>query len=108
MRYPYRCSGCAFEFDVIKSVSIIDNVETCEKCSSVATRFIARTHFYGAKVEDAEFNPGLGCITKDRKHRARIARDRGLIEIGNEDAEKTTDTFERDRERRLDKEWDKL
>jgi putative FmdB family regulatory protein len=108
MRYPYRCSDCSFEFDVVKSLKDIDQVEHCEKCGAVANRFIARTHFYGARVEDAEFNPGLGCVVKNRKHRESIARDRGLVEVGNEDCEKTFQRFEQDRERRIEKSWDEV
>jgi putative FmdB family regulatory protein len=108
MRYPYRCSECSFEFDVIKSLKDIDQVENCSDCGAVAERFIARTHFYGARVEDAEFNPALGCIVKNRKHRDSIARDRGLIEIGNEDCEKTIQRYEQDRERKLEQAWDKV
>lgn len=37
------------------------------------------------KVEHAEYNPGLGCITKNSKHRAEIAKRKGLVEVGNED-----------------------
>ncbi len=93
MIYPYQCDQCRHKFEVIKSHREMDQNEACPSCLTIVSgkstdeggcRYIARTHFYGAKVEDAEFNPGLGCITKGKKDRERIARQRGLIEVGNE------------------------
>lgn len=40
--------------------------------------------FIGTKVEDAEYNPGLGCITKNKRHREEIAKRLGVVEIGND------------------------
>jgi hypothetical protein len=110
MRYPYRCTSadCSFEFDVVKSLKEIDQVENCTKCGVIAERFIARTHFYGAKVEDAYYCPALGCVVKNRNHRQSIARDRELIEVGNENCERTFSRNEADLEKRLDQSWDKI
>ena len=90
MIYEYGCLTCKHEFDIIKSVSMIDDPEACPKCGDLRTeRYISRTSFYGASDWDkAEYNPGLGVITRGRKHAAKIAKERGLIEVGNESAEK--------------------
>lgn len=110
MRYPYRCTSkeCQFEFDVIKSIREIDNTEHCDKCGSEAARFISRTHFYGASVEDAEYSPAFGCIVKSRKHRQELARRHGVEEIGNEDPNKIHDHFEKQRDKALEDSWDKV
>jgi putative FmdB family regulatory protein len=84
MIYVYHCNNCSHEFDVVKSVKEIDNQENCEKCGSVCERIIRfRGYFLGEKDWDkAEYNPGLGCVTKNAKHRKQIAKERGLEEIG--------------------------
>lgn len=109
MIYPYRCLMCSKEFDVIKSVQEIDAPEHCPKCGHPGQRYIARgIQFYGAKVEDAEYNPALGCITKSAKHRRQLAKDRGLEEIGTEQVENIHKHFETQKERELDRAWDKV
>lgn len=108
MIYPYRCPSCSNTFDVVKSVKEIDNPETCPKCNQPAERYIARTHFYGAKVEDAEYNPAFGCITKSARHRKQLAKDRGMEEIGNESPERMHKHFETQKEQELEKAWDKV
>jgi len=62
--------------------------------------------FMNEKVEDAEFNPGLGCITRNKKHRAEIAKSRGLEEIGNENPDKIEKALTKEREERLEKRHD--
>ena len=84
--YPYACK-CGHKFDVMKSMTDIDQVETCPECKAAcdsSCRYIARTHFFGAKVEDVSWNPGLGKFTRSAKHRAELAKRAGAIEIGNE------------------------
>lgn len=111
MIYPYRCP-CGNEFEVIKHSKIIDRVEVCPNCGHNCTkenRYISRTSFYGASDWDsAEYNPGLGCVTRNKLHRDRIAKDRGLIEIGNEDIVKHDIELEKERDRKIDEKWEKL
>lgn len=86
MIYPYRCEACGNTWEVIKRVSQIDDVEHCTACSHVGTRYIAqRQTFYGEKVEDAYFCPALGSVIKSKEHRNRVAKQKGLIEVGNDD-----------------------
>lgn len=83
MIYPYRCSSCDHEFEVIKAVADIDRVELCPKCFGEGVRYISTTHFYGASDwHGATYNPGLGCVVESKKHQRQIMRDRGLEEIG--------------------------
>jgi 4-hydroxy-3-methylbut-2-en-1-yl diphosphate synthase IspG/GcpE len=82
--YPYVCN-CGNTFEVIKPVSLYDREEECWKCGEIAKRVISNsTSFYGAKVEDAEYCPAMGCIVKNSAHRKQIAKDLGLIEVGND------------------------
>lgn len=111
MIYPYRCQACKYEFDVVKSVKEIDNEERCEKCDSLADRYISRTYFYGASDwNTAEFNPGLGCVTFGSKDRAKKAKERGLEEVGNDysSGEAAITHFDNMREKKRQDGWDKL
>ena len=87
--YAYGCKECKKEFDVIKSFSEFNNPEFCPGCKSGnVERFISRTSFYGASDWDkVSYNPGLGVVTKNAKHAAKIAKARGLIEVGNDSCE---------------------
>lgn len=107
MKYPYRCSD-NHEWDVIKSVKDIDNVENCERCGKIGVRYIANTYFYGASDWDkTEFNPGLGQITRNRKHRDQIAKQRGLEEVGTEPVENIHKHADSVNEYNRNSSWDK-
>lgn len=107
MIYPYRCPG-AHEFEVYKPIADIAREEKCPQCGEVAVRYIARTHFYGAKVEDAEWNPAFGQVVKNTKHRKQLAKEKGMEEIGNEPVENVHKHFEKQKERELEQSWDKV
>lgn len=89
--YDWQCQDCQKSFEVIRSYQEYSLPALCDACQSSNTiRLISRTHFYGANTWDqASYNTGLGCITKNTKHAEQIARERGLIPIGNESCEKT-------------------
>jgi len=86
-KYPYFCAHCDRTFDIIKPYKEIDRNEQCD-CGAVLDSSCRRigggTYFIGEKVEDAEYNPGLGCIVKSKAHRRQICKERGLIEVGND------------------------
>lgn len=88
--YEYKCNDCGNHFDVIKSMKDYDNPAECQACHETNTsRLISNTSFYGAGGWDSvSFNPGLGCITKNTKHAEKIARERNLIPVGNENCDK--------------------
>jgi hypothetical protein len=71
---------------VIKSVKDIDVNEFCSSCGNPAERqFVpSRVYFSGTKVQHAEWNPGLGAVTKSKEHREELAKRKGLVEIGND------------------------
>lgn len=108
-QYPYRCTVCDHTFDVVKSVRQIDDPESCTKCNAPdAKRYLVPVNFNGASDWDnTKWNPGLGCVTKSNAHAAKIARERGLIEVGNEDVHKTIASQERRLEKTLDDNFEK-
>jgi putative FmdB family regulatory protein len=107
--YPYRCHACGTHWESCKSVSDIDRVETCPACQEKCgrdDRYIGRTHFYGASDWDkAEFNPAFGKVVRNSKHRAQLAKERGYIEVGNENPDKIHDKFEKDRHEKRERSW---
>jgi putative FmdB family regulatory protein len=107
--YEYQCRDCESSFDVIKRISQLDETESCVNCASQSTyRTIPRTHFYGASDWDtASYNPGLGMWVKSRKHAEREAKNRGLIEVGNESPVKMLEAQDRDTAKISDEAFDK-
>lgn len=81
----------------------------CPKCQTLTTaRLYKGVHFIGTKVEDREFNPGLGIVTKSARHRKDEARARGLVEIGTEAPKKMHAKEIRDRAERNKRRWDEV
>lgn len=108
MIYPYRCTSCGHTFEVIKAVRYIDDLEPCVNCESNATvREIAkRQFFYGAGDWNTQtFNPGLGCYTKSNAHARKIAKSKGLEEVGNESCEKIEAHYDKMRETKREQNW---
>lgn len=94
--YPYACSQCDYTFDVIKSVRQIEDPETCPKCRAASKRYLVAVNFNGASDWDkAEYNPGLGQVVKSRRDAEKIAAQRGLIPVGNENVDKIIATQEK-------------
>ena len=73
-------------------------------------RIIAAVTFMGAKVQDAEYNPGLGKVVKNAYDRSEQAKRQGLQEVGNDysSGEKMDKEFTKDRKKKLDKSWDDI
>lgn len=96
---------------MVKPVAEIAKVERCE-CGTAAERsFVpSRIHIHGAAVEHAEWNPGLGCVTKNKRDREEIAKRKGLVEVGNDykSGDTIQKTFDTAREEKRKKDWDAL
>lgn len=104
MIYEYECCEV---FEVIKSLAEIDRPEKCVECGKPARRIISKSNFYGADDWDnAQFCPGLGQYVKSNKHRAKLAKDRGLEEVGNEDMGKVINAQEHQRRKEADERLD--
>ena len=110
MIYEHRCVKCEQKFDVVKSVKDIDVNEFCPHDGAPAERVFVptRVYFSGATVTHAEYNPGLGCVVKNKAHKDDICKRRGLVEIGNDFKKPDTihKTFSEDREAKRKKRWE--
>ena len=104
--YLYTCPKCQKSFDIVKSMSDYDQQETCD-CGAIAERKINfRGELLGTAVEDPEYNVGLGCWTKSKKHRQEIAKRRGLVEIGNDETpNQSYKRFEKERNDKWRENW---
>ena len=107
--YIYLCLKCDRKFDIVKSIKSLDDPEACPGCAALETRrCLQRVNFNGASDWDkAEYNPGLGCVVKNTKHRERLAKERGLIEVGNEDVSKVIKTQDAKLESASDERFEK-
>jgi putative FmdB family regulatory protein len=81
--YDYSCEKCG-EYEVYKSIKAYDGRDACPSCGSVGDRVFTPTLLIGTAVQSPEYNPGLGCVVRDKNHRAEICKARGLEEVGTE------------------------
>jgi hypothetical protein len=81
--------------------------ENCSKCNQEAIRQFSPNRLYlnGTKVEHAEYNPGLGCIVRNKSHRAELCKIKGVEEIGNEKPDFLHNYYEKQREEKFEKSW---
>lgn len=118
--YYFNCRSCQKAFHKILNVSDLPSDVDCTECNEVCAfsdRIIPVTSIrkasnyatIGAKVEDAEWNYGLGTVTKSARHRAEVARRKGLVEVGNDfgSGEKMQKEFEKKKKEELDSNWNK-
>lgn len=109
MIYQYRCERCDKSFDVVKSAHDFNRDEFCN-CGAVAQReFVpSRLSIFKSKgiAESAEYNPGLGCVVRNKSHRAELCKIKGVEEIGNEKPETLHKYFDEKRQENRDKVYD--
>ena len=89
MLYEYECIDCGVSLDVVRSVDDRDlPVEHPEgKCNGQMKRLITvKTHLLGVN-EQEYYSQALGQWVHGKSHARRIAKDKGLIEVGNEKVE---------------------
>lgn len=108
--YDWLCEKCELEFETVESITEYTGRKTCDACGNPTRRIYTRCkfHFTGTKIEDAEFNPGLGKITKSKAHREELAKQLGVEEIGNEKPEKIHKHFDSARDEKIKKSWDEV
>lgn len=108
--YPYECGACKHIFEVIKSVRDIDLEESCPQCGVISIRTIARSQaFYGANDWDTRhYNPALGMVVRSNKEAEKIAREKGMVEVGTESLEKIHKKFDSEREKRISTRYDDI
>lgn len=110
MIYQYKCVECGHSFDVVKPVKDFDLKHSCPQCEHTETQIVisSKIHHIGARVQNAEFNPGLGCVVKNKQEREEIAKQKGLIEVGNERPDTLYKESVVKREKEKEKEWANL
>ena len=105
--YDYMCEKCGLKYEVTKSIKEYDGKDPCLKCGKVGYRiFSCKIQFSGTKIEDAEYNVGLGAITKSKRHRDELAKRAGVIEVGNEKPDTIHKHFDSSREEKRKRSWD--
>lgn len=91
--YDYECDKHG-HYEVYQSITAYNGSDPCPSCGVVGSRIIcAPVAFIGASVQSAEYNPGLGCVTRNAKHRSEIAKKMGVEEVGSEPISSLRKTF---------------
>lgn len=110
--YEYRCEPCNKQYDVTKLISEYSKSpgqDVCPDCGKIGYRiYSCNIEFTGTKIEDAEYNVGLGTITKSKAHRDELAKRKGLIEVGNEKPDTIHKHFDVQRETARKRSWDEV
>jgi putative FmdB family regulatory protein len=108
--YEYECAECGRRFDVIKSVKDMERNENCPKCGEFGIRkcIPSKVYFNQTEVTHAEYNPGLGAVVKNKRHKDYLMKSKGIVEVGNDfgNGEKMQKEFDTAREEKLKKSWD--
>ena len=91
LRYEYLCEStdCERYFEVVKTVAEMPNPEVCPDCGSPAKKLFS-VPMISPSASDwgkEEYNPGLGMVIKNARHRKEMAKRKGVEEIGNEKPE---------------------
>jgi predicted nucleic acid-binding Zn ribbon protein len=117
--YEFFCTPCGENFEevqpmgahkrqALRDIKRVERTAKCPTCKTVSKDrlFSHQVYFVGARVESPEYNPALGQVVKNSKHRKDLAKEKGLIEIGNEPVEKIHKKFDSDRAEKLKKAWE--
>lgn len=109
MIYPHVCPQ-GHSFEVIKSVRDIDNEEHCPECGEIGKRTISvRQSFSNAgDWRGPEYCPALGQVVKSDAHRRKLAKERGLEEVGTENINKVAKENAKQNEIAKEKDYEQL
>ena len=99
MRYIYECPKCFEEYEIVKPVDRLDEVERCSKCQSSLNRIITAVQL-SPKIKPFEphFNYGLGRRVSSQRdideHLRKIKGDTGreIVEVGTDTLESVKKT----------------
>ena len=93
---------------MIKSVKDIDCPEACVSCNSENTRrTIARTQSFSGANDwtTAHYSPALGRVVRSNLEARRLAKERGLVEVGTEPVERIHSHYDKARAEKADKNY---
>lgn len=115
--YDYRCHSCGQHFETIKGIKAYD-VDPSSDCTHCGARCGSSDRYFGfcsisftgTAVVDAEYNPGLGQVVKNKYHKTEIMKQKSLVEVGNDfgSGEKMQTHFENTRHEAREKAWEKI
>jgi len=112
MIYPYLCSNCSHEFEIIKSVRQIDDEELCPECGNISDRTISCSQGIdkssAADWNTPHYNPAFGKHFSSNSQARKEAKKRGMEEIGNEPIDKIHKKFDNDRQEKQRARWDSV
>lgn len=91
----------------MKSVDDYQRMETCKVCNGELRRLFSSPILSVDKTQ-AEFNPAFGKVIKSKYHRSEEAKARGWVELGNENVDKISSKFEKDRDTKRQRSWDSV
>lgn len=107
--YRYRCPICDMTFDIVRPISECDDLTTCPTCKSEgidkSNRMLGTPIFFGEKQQEPFYSIPLGRMVSGTNEMRRVAKERGMIEIGNDNIDKISDTADNDREAKSKARW---
>ena len=85
MVYEYFCEKCQLAKEVVKPVCDYDKGETCDSCGEIMQKKLFVPYLTGCN-DSKEYNYSIGewCTRQDMR---KIAKERGLVEVGTEKPE---------------------
>lgn len=87
--YEYQCQNCDTETEASKPVAEYNTEEKCPNCSCVmAKKFSGRIGLHNTAVQEKYFSHTLGKVVNGPIHEKKLAKEKGMIELGNERPEK--------------------
>lgn len=110
----YSCS-CGHSFDKYRNRDQFYEPIPCEKCAteiiyeSAKSKSAKNYTIIGAKVQNAEYNPGLGTVVKNNQHKKEICKQKEIFEVGNDygSGEKMQKEFEKKKKTEKEARWKK-
>lgn len=109
MIYEFHCPSCGVEFTESRMLADRHRPAECACGEMVAKREIPSRlgGFIGAGDWDTcTYNPGLGQVVRNNLEAKKIAKSRGLTEVGSESIEAIHKRFDTDREKKLEARYD--
>jgi len=87
--YEYLCDNCELEHTVVKPHTEYNREEKCTACGEVLRRlFSGKIGLHQTRVQEKYFSHVHGRVVDGEIHERKLAKQKGMIELGNEKPEK--------------------
>lgn len=90
MIYEFLCKKCNAIDEVIRHHLDLDEPVVCTECNSKMDRHYTAPNVKIQGESIPYFHPAFGQVVNSDSHAQQLARERGLVEVGNEDIHKHT------------------